>query len=1082
MLKRLLPYFIVLIPFTSLCQEDFSFSSLGISEGLSNAFVNDIKEDKKGFIWIATANGLNRYDGYDIKTFQNDPLDSNSLSFNHITSIEVSENGDLWLGSLGGGLIHYNYQKNIFKPVIPQDSIIASNLNGIINLKIENENLWIAGGKGVFKHNIKSNTFTSFKLFNKNPHNIQEIIIAKNGAVYAASNGGGLFELEKDKKEFVQYTHLKPTPAHNYNQLFAIYEDSNDEIWFGSFLGGLHHFNKTSKEITYYPNPYFVEGSYKKGIIDIKGLSTSTLILGLNGGGFILFDKENKLFKKLQNHNEFDKLSIADNYVPCIFMDSRGIIWFGTETGGCSIYNPNEKKFKAIQPTSQNGLSDKTINTFYKTDSTIWIGTEGGYINAFNPKTLTCKAYLVPNYRSPKQGIWIRSINSLNKNELIIGSSMGGFCRFNIVEEKFYPFPAITHDCLTMVKDSTDKIWCGTYQGVHSFKKNQSKAYFHSGYTQLVNQSAMTLRVIGNEIWAGYVGEGIHIINIKTDKFYRALSNDPDNLNSLSSNFVNCIYQDKKGRIWVGTQNGLNLYNKTDSTFTAFFTKNGLSSNEIYGILEDENGNLWISTSFGLNKFTPETKTFKTYFESDGLQSNQFRSNSYYKDNNGFMYFGGINGFNYFHPDNINSKTEGGALAFTGFQIFNKTVSIGNNSVLPTSLEYIDELTLSHKDYIFSFEFALLNYSLVEKNKYRYKLEGFTDSWNEIGNRRFISFTSLPDGDYLLHIQGANSDGVWSPNELKLKITITPPFYRTWLFYLLCVISGLFMTYLIFMYRLRAIQIQKNKLEELVDTRTVELKTQKEIVEHKNDEILSSLNYAKRIQKAILPPDKLITQHLAQSFVLYKPKDIVAGDFYWLETVKDAILFAAADCTGHGVPGAMVSVICNNGLNRSVREYGLTDPGEILSKTRSLVIAEFEKSEDKVNDGMDIALCSLKGNELKYAGAHNPLWIIRKNSNLIEEIKANKQPIGQFDNPEPYNTHTLNLEKGDTIYIFSDGFVDQFGGPKGKKYKAAAFRKKLLSVQEKSMQEQMTILNQEFETWKGSLEQVDDVCVIGIKI
>ena len=214
--------------------------------------------------------------------------------------------------------------------------------------------------------------------------------------------------------------------------------------------------------------------------------------------------------------------------------------------------------------------------------------------------------------------------------------------------------------------------------------------------------------------------------------------------------------------------------------------------------------------------------------------------------------------------------------------------------------------------------------------------------------------------------------------------------------------------------------------------------------------------------------------------MLYKPKDIVAGDFYWLEHKKDSILFAAADCTGHGVPGAMVSVICNNGLNRSVREYGLTDPGEILSKTRSLVIAEFEKSEDKVNDGMDIALCSLKGNELKYAGAHNPLWIIRDGA--IIETKANKQPIGQFDNPEPYTTHTIKLLQGDSIYIFSDGYVDQFGGEKGKKFKAKAFRELLLSIQGKSMEQQRVVIDEAFEKWKGNLEQVDDVCVIGVKI
>jgi serine phosphatase RsbU (regulator of sigma subunit) len=251
-------------------------------------------------------------------------------------------------------------------------------------------------------------------------------------------------------------------------------------------------------------------------------------------------------------------------------------------------------------------------------------------------------------------------------------------------------------------------------------------------------------------------------------------------------------------------------------------------------------------------------------------------------------------------------------------------------------------------------------------------------------------------------------------------------------------------------------------------------------VKEKNIEILDSIAYAKRIQSAILPSSKLIEDHLKDSFVFYKPKDIVAGDFYWLETKGNKVIFAVADCTGHGVPGAMISVICNNGLNRSVREYNLSNPGEILDKTRELIIGEFEKSEDDVKDGMDIALCTLENNQLQYAGAHNPLWVVRKDE--IIELKANKQPVGKFDNLQPYTTHTLDLEIGDTLYLFTDGFHDQFGGKLGKKYKSVKFKSFLLSIQSLSMAAQLEKLDQEFESWKGELEQIDDVCVFGVRI
>ncbi len=258
------------------------------------------------------------------------------------------------------------------------------------------------------------------------------------------------------------------------------------------------------------------------------------------------------------------------------------------------------------------------------------------------------------------------------------------------------------------------------------------------------------------------------------------------------------------------------------------------------------------------------------------------------------------------------------------------------------------------------------------------------------------------------------------------------------------------------------------------------LAEQKAEIEEKNRDIMDSITYAKRIQLAILPPSKIVKEYLKDSFILYKPKDIVAGDFYWMEHKDGKILFAAADCTGHGVPGAMVSVVCNNGLNRSVREHGLIEPGKILDKTREIVIQEFEKSEEEVKDGMDIALCSLEGNRLQYAGAHNPLWIVRNGE--ILEIKADRQPIGKSRLTEPFTTHTVNLQKADSIYIFSDGYVDQFGGEKGKKFKSMAFKELLISIQNRPMEEQRILIDETFENWKGKLEQIDDVVVMGVKI
>ncbi|CAG5081349.1 SpoIIE family protein phosphatase [Parvicella tangerina] len=274
---------------------------------------------------------------------------------------------------------------------------------------------------------------------------------------------------------------------------------------------------------------------------------------------------------------------------------------------------------------------------------------------------------------------------------------------------------------------------------------------------------------------------------------------------------------------------------------------------------------------------------------------------------------------------------------------------------------------------------------------------------------------------------------------------------------------------------------QSKKANRALAAKNKEIEHQKLLIQEKSQEITDSIIYAKRIQSAILPPDHEVKRLLPNSFILYKPKDIVAGDFYWLEEKDGHILIAAADCTGHGVPGAMVSVVCKNGLSRSVREYKELEPGRILDRTREIVIAEFEKSHEEVKDGMDIALCAIKGNTVKYAGAHNPLWIVRKGSDTVEEIKACKQPIGKFHVDKPFKTHEVVMNEGDTIYFFSDGYADQFGGEKGKKFKTGRFKKLVLSMQHESMKKQKKIIDQKFEKWKGDLEQLDDLCVIGIR-
>jgi serine phosphatase RsbU (regulator of sigma subunit) len=303
------------------------------------------------------------------------------------------------------------------------------------------------------------------------------------------------------------------------------------------------------------------------------------------------------------------------------------------------------------------------------------------------------------------------------------------------------------------------------------------------------------------------------------------------------------------------------------------------------------------------------------------------------------------------------------------------------------------------------------------------------------------------------------------------------------------------------------VELQREFAEQqrnIAEEKRVEADEQRHLVEEKNKEITDSINYAKRIQEAILPSRYSLVENLKNGFIFFKPKDVVSGDFYWLETTTPiatsfgggtgvvfqgvgtgVVYFAAADCTGHGVPGAMVSVICSNALSKALLEEGITETGKLLDRTRELVIERFAKSGEKVKDGMDISLCKLHGNTLEWSGANNPLWIVSKNSEGeydLTEVKADKQPIGNYAEPKPFTSHTFELSKGDSIYIFTDGFADQFGGPKGKKFMYKPFKELLLSIQDKKMDEQKVILENQFNDWKGSHEQIDDVCIIGVRL
>jgi serine phosphatase RsbU (regulator of sigma subunit) len=610
---------------------------------------------------------------------------------------------------------------------------------------------------------------------------------------------------------------------------------------------------------------------------------------------------------------------------------------------------------------------------------------------------------------------------------------------------------------------------------------------------------------MGN-FWVGTWG-GLTILDKEKKTYKRFLPNENDST-TISDDKIFALFVDSKGRFWIGTAGGLNLCNRADNTFRAFRVKDGLPSDAIYGILEDNQGNLWLSTANGLSKFNPDKKIFKNYFSDDGLQSNQFKEHAYVRLKSGEMAFGGVNGVNIFNPQNIRDNTFVPPVVITDFRIFNQSVPISKRSILRQDISITKEITLSYSQSVISFDFAALNYEVPEKNQYAYMMEGFEQKWNYVQDQKNATYTNLDPGEYIFKVKASNNDGVWNQKGTYLKIIIKPPFWKTWWFNTLCIIGLILLVFSIILYRDSKIKEQKKELERQVKERTSEIVQKNEELEAQTEnlrtanneirekeqklniiynEIRDNIRAAEVIQKYILPSQDYIKKHLCESFILYKPKDVVSGDFYWFDQLHGKKIIAVADCTGHGVSGAFMSINGHHLLNQAIFSNNFSTASDILDRLNEGVVKEFHKAyrETDFKDGMDVSLCIIDEQNLKlqFSGANHPLYLLRDNE--IIQVKGNRFSIGTIIRNQigKFSNHIIDLRKGDLVYLFSDGYADQIGGENGEeKFMYPRFRELLLEISHLRMNEQQNILSEQFESWKGRNSQLDDVLVIGFKI
>jgi len=1246
-------------------QDVVKFERINAEQGLSQVVVNAMLQDSKGFIWIGTQDGLNRYDGYEFKVFRPDfenPQNSIPSGFISFNGLSEDSNNNIWIATQTGGLAMFDPKKNQFywwrhehgNP----NSLSSDQIQGYFFTK--KRNIWVNTSNGLEKiefqnpTNKKEYTVKKYgKTFGKKGIPINEI----NSAIVDSKNTlwliiqGKLFyclesELDKETPSPKAFFDNNSSNTSNFHTILKV----NNELW---AFENKNVYKINSKNLSYTilkhktpinTKPFFSDGQkIYSNTNDSKGLH------------------EYNLLTKTENYyteNISDFHSLSSNSVMNMFKDNSNILWLGTNNG-ISKLNPAKNKFFHfnVRPWQKNWLhSGYIFGMTEDKNNNLWIGTfngEGIYIlnkdkNQF--QSISEKAKLPSNS--------IKKIFKDKNGNMWIGTLDKGLFRYNYQTERFLKISLtengenvqFSNNVIFISEDLEGNILTGNANGLYKISiKNYQIIPICTRNTKpnsiVRNSTIQYVEADKNEIYWISSTLGLYKTKIKNNelsilKHYKAFLSNKD---SLSENSI--LYtKSKNGILWIGTfGGGLNKLDIKSDKITRYTVNDGLANNTVYGFLFDESNKIWISTNNGISVLNIKTEKFKNYDIDDGLQSNEFNEGSFYQAADGEMYFGGINGFNSFYPKDLTSDTIVPKIVFTDFKLANNSVIPGKKSPLKQSITYANEIVLNHNQREFTIEFAAIHFASPSKNKYAYKIENYHTDWIELGNKRSVSFTSFPHGEYTFRVKACNANGVWNEKGISIKLIINPPIWKTSGFYIFIIIFITLLVGIFIKNRERNLKLENAELENKISERTKTIQQQNEELQQQQDEILAqaeeletinheleklsivaresgnavvimneygdfewvnesftktygytleeyidtfgknilqssfnpnikeifaqcidtkqslsyefqykskktdnsqntngvwgqstltpiiefngrikkivaidtdiselkkaeleiqnqneqitkSIHYAKRIQSALIPPDEVLSSYFDDYFVLFKPMEIVSGDFYWATKLKNGqIAITVADCTGHGVPGAFMSMLGIAFLNEiAFRIHTIqkeVPASHFLDSLRIKVMKSLRQTgkDQESKDGMDMALCVIdyENMKLQFAGAYNSLLHIRKG--VLTEYKANRMPVGvYYGKQNGFQNSCIPIEKGDCFYLNTDGYFDQFGGENGRKFLKSNFMKLLTDSHHLSMKEQSKILNETIEKWMNSEtkthEQLDDITVIGFRI
>ena len=1062
-------------------QDRIDFDRLSLEDGLSQSIIEQIVQDQKGFMWFATENGLNRFDGYRFSVFKNIPGNPNSLSYNELKALYEDSEGILWVGIFESGLNSFNpateevvrYRHNNDDPA----SLGGETVRCI--LEDRSGRLWIGTQDGgLDRLDRETGEFSHYRMEETTPtaaghDDIRVIFQDREGALWIGTNGGGLVRFNPDSGAFTRFLSDRQNPhSLSDDRVFAILEDHTGALWIGTYGGGLDVFDRATGRFTHHradpEDPTALSNDLIKTLFeDHEG----TLWIGTDGGGLNRFNRDSGAFVAYR-HDPTDRYSLSSDRIYAVYQDRSQVLWVGTYGGGLSKVDISRKKFRRYRndPDDPNSLSHNIVWSFFEDeDGILWIGTDSGGLNRFDRKTGQWRHYLHrPDDPSSLSHNTVRAVVGDRDGRLWIGTNGGGVNRFDKETGRMTHYRhdpdnpnSLSHDELRSIyQDRSGALWFGTFgAGLDRFDPSTGAFtnYRHDPEDPTSishNFIRFTFEDSKGAFWVGTQGGGLNRFDRETGAFthYR---HDPKNPSSISTDHVFAALEGWDDTLWFGTfGGGINQFDRQTGSFRRYRVMDGLATDSVYAMLEDENGMLWISTTMGLSRFDPLTEISRNYDVRDGLQSNEFNGGSAYLSPRGEMFFGGINGFNSFYPDEIAINEVIPSVVITDLQLFNRSMGVGEaidgRVPLPRPVTYSEEIELSYRDNVVTLEFAALHYSAPGRNRYLYNMAGFSDKWVAVGaDRRSATFTGLAAGEYVFSVRGANRDGVWDNRGASLRIIVTPPFWATWWFRLLAVLLLAGLALIIIQSRMRGVRMK------------------------------TELIAAHDAQMAIMPQTNPEAPGFDISGVCI-PTHEVGGDFFdyfWFEGEPRKLGVVVADVAGKAMSAAMNAVMSDGMVFSRARQAGSVE--EIMG---SLNLSIHEKVGARMFTALCLVVLEPQTRNLTYANAGlcEPL---HRSADSTEYLSSpgDRFPLGAIRS-STYESRSLPLTPGDVVVMFTDG-VPEAQNPAGEQYGYDAPRDLLAQLDTSALtadQIKEAIVSDLYRCCRGS-KLSDDMTIVVIK-